>query len=389
MTPLDAPYDAVVAAIGRLDPAVWGASLVELHADLVALVDRIDLGPLFAELDERRRGLLATTREALAQGVQALELPAPLDAWFSRVRLLLEEVTDLLFSDPGEGMRQLGFRVAVEFKPSSLYEPLDAAFDEVVATLDAIPDADLVAAATALRDDLLAALELLEPARLQARLRAAHRRLAEATAASVLPAASALTTARATFRAKVDVAVSTPSGEVARVSARFDAVFAMLESGRGGSIAANLVRRHDEALEALRQAVDAVDVTAAQREWTRLRAQLDRLVPAELLAPEPLTATRVIAACETWRPSARSSAVDERLETFLTTLGPLAQRLDLAFLRFAEELRTAAELLDPLALDQAVIEIIDALRDRARRPRAGAGPRCVARRGLATGRRRR
>lgn len=362
LAPLEGPYDSVVAAVAALDPTRWGEALEDLHAQLAGLIDRVDVGPLFAELDQRRRDLLAAARQALTSGLEQLELPAPLDGWFATVRVLLDEVTGLLFTDPGGGMRQLASRVTTDFAPSSLYQPLESAFEELLATLEQVPAATLLEAATEVRDGIVALLDLLEPERLVARLRAAHRRLVDAAPASAVAALPQLATLRAAFQAKVDAAVSLPAGQVARVSARFDAVATVLDAARPASPVGTLERGHERVLTALREAVDSLDVGAAQREWTRVRGQLDDLLPAPLLDPGPLTMPRVVAALEVWRPSMRAQPLDTKVQAFLDTLAPLATRLDAALDRFADDLGAAFRLLDPLALGGAVGETVDAVR---------------------------
>lgn len=362
LAPLSGPYDTVVAAVAALDPTRWGAALEDLHSQLAALVDRVDVGPLFARLDERRTSLLATARQTLTSGLEQLELPPPLDGWFATVRVLLDEVTALLFSDPGEGLRQLAARVTDDFALSSLYEPLENAFDELLSTLQQLPTGPLLEAATEVRDGIVTVLDLLEPERLLARLRAAHRRLVEAAPTAAVVALPQLAAVQAAFSAKVDAAVSLPAGKVARVRARFDAVATVLDASRPASPLAPLTRGHERVLTALREALDGLDVDAAQREWTRVRAQLDELLPAALLDPGPLTVPRVIAACETWRPSTRAQPLDAKVQAFLDTLAPLAARLDAALEQFAGDLGVAFRLVDPVALGGAVEEIVDAVR---------------------------
>ena len=81
LDPLQGTYDDGVAVIRRLDPEVWGAPLAGLHADLRALSDRLDLGPLFTELNDRRRDLVERARDGLTQSVTAAGLPEPVQGW--------------------------------------------------------------------------------------------------------------------------------------------------------------------------------------------------------------------------------------------------------------------------------------------------------------------
>ncbi|MFD2082915.1 hypothetical protein SAMN05421678_12912 [Actinopolymorpha cephalotaxi] len=362
LTPLQGPYDAALAAVRQLDPAVWGSTLTNLYAELAATVARLDLTPLFQELDQRRRDLLVSVRDQLSLAVHDLGLPEPLAGWLERVWPLLEGITDVLTLDPAAGMRQLSRRVHDGFTPAALYEPLEQVFDQAVATLSAVPAADLVAAATAARDDVLAALDELDPRRLVERLRAAHRRLVDVAPTTLVPPLTGVRALRIAFHAKADAALTTPAGKVAEVDASFDAVLQLLDGGAAASAVATLNGLHEKAMTALTHAVDNLDITQAAAAFDRLKATVDGLVPANLPRTGTLTVPQVIAACETWRPSGRAATLDTRLHAFLDLLVPVADQLEAAFDTFAADLRATAALIDPLALDQAVAEIFEAVR---------------------------
>ncbi|GAA5012400.1 hypothetical protein [Actinopolymorpha pittospori] len=362
LSPLQGPYDDALAAVRTLDPALWGSTLTNLYADLAATVARLDLSPLFDELDQRRRDLLVSFRDSLSLAVHDLGLPQPLAGWLERVWPLLEGITDVLTLDPAAGMAQLSSRVHEGFTPATLYEPLEEVFDQAVATLNAVPAADLVAAATAARDGVVTAMDELDPRRLVARLRAAHRRLVDVAPTTLVPPLSGVRELRVAFHLKVDAAVSTPAGKVAEVDAKFDALLTLLDGGVAASAISTLNAAHDKTMTALNRAVDGLDVTEAAAAFDRLKASVDAFVPANLPRTGDLTAAQVIAACESWRPSGRATVLDTKLHTFLELLVPVADQLETAFDTFAADLRAAAELIDPLALDQAVAAIFEAVR---------------------------
>ncbi len=364
LAPLQGSYDTGVTLVRRLDPDVWGAPLAGLHADLVALADRLDLGPLFTELNDRRRDLVEVAREGLTQAITAVDLPEPLAGWFVRVLPLVTGTTELLTLNPGGFLRELAGSVRVAFPPSALYDPLEEVFGAALATLGSVPAADLVAAATGLRDTVTA-LDELEPAALVTRLRAAHTRLI-GLHGPVLGPLAAVADLKAAFHTRVDVAVSTPAGQVARVDARFDATLALLDGATAGSVARSLVQAQDAALVALARAADALatdpGLAAAQQSFGRLRAGVDALVPPALPRSGPLTADAVLAACEHWRPAVRVVELDGRLAAFAAAVAPAATALDEAFEAFGADLDAIAALIDPLALEPPIAEIFDAVR---------------------------
>jgi hypothetical protein len=364
LAPLQSSYDSAAALVHRLDPDVWGAPLAGLHAELVALADRLDLGPLFTELADRRRALVELARDGLVQAITAADLPEPLAGWFARVLPLVTGVTDVLTLDPGGAVRELRGRVRADLTPSALYAPLEEVFAAALGVLATVPPADLVAAATGLRD-AVTALDELEPQALVIRLRAAHTRLIGLHPPVLAPLADVVRL-RAAFHARVDVAVTTPAGQVARVDARFDAAIALLDGGVAGSVAHRLDQAQDAALTALRRAGDTLvtdpGLAAAQESYGRLRAAVDALVPPGLPRIGPLTADVVLAACEHWRPSVRAGDLDGRLAAFVAALEPGASALDAAFDGFLADLDAIAALIDPLALEPPIAEIFDAVR---------------------------
>ncbi|TQM61941.1 hypothetical protein [Humibacillus xanthopallidus] len=364
LTPLQGTYDDGVAMIHRLDPEIWGAPLAGLHADLTALAERLDLGPLFTELNDRRRDLIERARDGLTQSLTAADLPEPVAGWLTSVMPLVTGTTELVTLEPGAFLRRLSEQVQADFPVSRLYVPLDEVFTSALAALGSVPEGDLVAAATTVRD-AVTTLDDLEPAALLTRLRAAHTRLI-GLHAPVLAPFSATAELQAAFHARVDVAVSTPAGEVARVDARFDAVLSLLTGVTDSTVAHALDSAQDAALIALGNAANELAgdsrLDAAQASFVQLRDAVDALVPPSLPRTGPLTASVVLTACEHWRPSLRAAELDQRLTAFAAALAPVADALGEALDAFADDLDATAELIDPLALEPPIAEVFDAVR---------------------------
>jgi hypothetical protein len=363
LRPLEAPYAEALSLVRRLDPQSWGSQLVALHGELEALVARMDLSPLFGELDQRRRDLFVAARDSVSIAIHEVDLPDPLAEWLARIWSLVGAISDLVLIDPEIAMRDISARIHETLTPAALYEPLEVIFEDVVATLASLPADDLVAAATALRDDLVDVLDQIEPARLLARLRAAHRRLVEASAAMVVPTARAVRDLKASFHAKVSSGGSLPGGVVS-VVVEFDALVSLLDTGQADSLVVTMTNAHDRVLRVLSEALDHLDVREAQAAFDELRSELVSLVPPALASPGPLTVDAVLDAVETWRPSVRATTIDDSLQTLMSRLGPVADQLEEALVRFGAHLRTAVDLVDPLALDQPVAAIFDAMREQ-------------------------
>ena len=91
---------------------------------------------------------------------------------------------------------------------------------------------------------------------------------------------------------------------------------------------------------------------------------IDRLVPAFLRAPEPLTHDAVLAGFAGLRPSAQAHRPEEPARRFLERMQPLAAELEDATDRlFAAFGRTLA-LIDPLQLEDVIGQIFAAVREQ-------------------------
>jgi hypothetical protein len=237
-------------------------------------------------------------------------------------------------------------------KPSSLFQPLDVAFDKLLAVINARPAQDVLGALEAIRQDLGAALPVMNPANIVQAMNEAQGRIA-AVSPAALPGVVTLPGLRASLAAKLSA--STAHGDAkAALLARFDLVLAPLSAGSDNSRMRRLTAAHEALLAALRQRINGLDSSGAQAAFQRLDAQLSRILPAFLRQPTPLDAASVQAGLATLRPSTKAHRIDLAVGRFLDTLKPLQGALDGSIGGFFQEIRQAALMLHPTTLKDAI-----------------------------------
>jgi hypothetical protein len=366
LAPLQALFDGSLGLLNRLDPAQWVAPLNDLYAQIDRLISVVDITPVMDELDRKQRELLGKARDAILNGFDALNLPAPLDGFLAQMRPIIELATDALFGDPDTQLKQIGLAIRQQVRLSTLFAPLDDLFLRLVALVEGVPPADLVTAMNTLRQSIGVGLEVLNPQALIAQLRAAYGRLQEIAPASLLGQTLSLSSLKAYFAVQAETAPPARSGDVLAVSARFDAVLSVTTPGPSGSRYAALAARHARLLDSLRRRINALDHSAASGHYAALRANLDRVLPDFLRQPAPLTHAEILAGLARMRPSAKLAPVEELFTRFLQQLQPYEEAIEPAVNGFFGALREIVLLLNPLSLRDAVASIYAAIRQKTR-----------------------
>lgn len=366
LDPLQAPYNEMMAAVGRLDPAQWTAPLNDLYAQIDRLIDFVDVTPLLEELDRRQRELFANARQAILDAIDGLDLPEPLSTFFDQLRPTLEAMTDAIFGDPGTELPSLSTDLAAQFRPTSLFAPLDLAFDELMELIESVPAAPLTETLNAVREGVGLGLLRLDPGDAIDQLRAAQERLAGLAPPVLLGTPLSLPRLKLIFEARAEVAPPERQGDVLAVSARFDAVASLVTSPAPTQPFVQLTQRHNELLNALRRRINGLDVSGAEEAYANLRQNLDRLIPDFLRQAAPLTHADILAGLATMRPSTRAAKVDRVVERFLREVQPLQDALASTTEGFFDSIREVMQLINPLSLREAVAEIYDALRAKVR-----------------------
>jgi hypothetical protein len=362
LEPLKQPYAQMMATINRANPDVWVQPLRVLHTEIDRLVTLIDITPLLDTLEQKERDLFKQARDGLAAALAGVHLPAPLDTFLDSMKALMLGLADAVFADPDGSLRQFNLALGSSVKPSTLFQPLDMAFDRLLAAVEGLPQADVLAALEALRSGLGTALPALNPAAVTKAMREAQSRL-DALSPGALAGVVALPALRARLEARLDLSAGNDAAKVS-LRARFDLVLAPLSPADDASRLQRLDTRVRALAAALRQRINGLDASGAQAAYARLDANLARLLPDFLRQSQPLTFADVRAGLATLRPSTKARRIDLAVERFLADLAPLQGALDDAVNGFFGEIRNAALMLHPAGLKDAVAGVYATLRSK-------------------------
>lgn len=362
LEPLQEPYQRMLQTIERANPDVWVEPLRVLHAEIERLIKLVDITPLLSTLEQKQRDLFAQARQAIADSVSAVHLPAPLDTFHAQMTTLIVGITDAIFADPDGTLRQINLSLSASMRPSTLFDPLDQVFDRLLAAVETLPADDVLRALEAIRQGLGAALPAMDPANIVRGMRVAQGRLAALSPSSVAGVV-ALPELRARLAGRLSL--STVNGDAgASLLARFDLTLAPLDLTSDAARLRRLSTAHAALVTALRQRINALDTSTAQREFQRLQTGLGRILPPFLRQPTPLAMADVRAGLATLRPSLKARRIDLAVDRFLSQLAPLQSALDSAVDGFFQEIRQAALALHPGELKDAVADVYASLRAR-------------------------
>ena len=360
LAPLQAPYQQMMHQLDRANPDVWVQPLRSLHGEIDRLVTLIDITPLLTTLEQKERELFTQARNALAGAMDSLHLPPPLDTFLDTMKALVLGLSDAVFGDPDGSLRRFNLTLAGSVRPSSLFQPLDLAFDRLLAAVEGLAPADVLAALEALRSGLGSALPAMNPAAVLRTMRAAQARLA-VLSPSALAGVVALPGLRAGLDAKLELSAGHAAAKTS-LQARFSLVLAPIDLDDDGSRLRRLQASHESLVTALRQRINGLDGSGAQAAYARLDAGLSRLLPAFLRQPQPFTMADVQAGLAALRPSAKARRLDAATDRFLAQLKPLQAALDDSVNGFFNQVRQAALVLHPGGLKAAVAGVYTTLR---------------------------
>ncbi|HLL54859.1 MAG TPA: hypothetical protein VK447_14995, partial [Myxococcaceae bacterium] len=158
--------------------------------------------------------------------------------------------------------------------------------------------------------------------------------------------------------------VAPPGNQAAAVSllARFDLVLQPVRIDVDASRLRRLQTSHDNLVTALRLKINALQATGAEAAYTRLDANLGRLLPAFLRQSEPLTYEQIRAGLMTLRPSTKARRLDTSLDLFLAQLKPMESALNPAINGFFRTIKDTALIIHPAMLKEAVTGVYDTVR---------------------------
>jgi hypothetical protein len=362
LDPLQAPYNQMMQTIQRASPDVWVQPLRALYTEIDRLIALIDITPLLTTLEKKEKELFTQAQKTISEALDAVHLPAPVDAFYAQMKTLMLGLTDAIFGDPDGTLHQVNLTLATSVRPSTLFQPLDIAFDRLVAMVDGLPADQIVAALEAIRQHIGAALPGMDPANILATMRSAQGRISAISPAG-LPGIVALPAMRASLGVQLSLSSDNRAAK-ASLLARFDAVLAPIDLSVDSSRLRQLTTSHQALATALRQRINGLDSSGAQAAFERLIAGLARLLPDFLRQSTPLDLAAVHTGLATLRPSTKARRIDLAVDRFLANLAQLQSALGDTVTGFFQEIRKAALVLHPGGLKEAVADVYTALRQK-------------------------
>ncbi|MFH7245297.1 MAG: hypothetical protein ACHWZW_20870 [Spirulina sp.] len=366
LDPLQSPYDQMLQVVNRLNPDQWVAPLHDLYAYIDQLISYVDITPLMEQLETQRQELFAKAREAILSGLDAVNLPAPLDQFWAAIRTVLGGFTDAIFGDPETELRQLSIEVRSQFRLSSLFTPLDAVFDRLIGLLDQVPQTPLVDTLNAIREGIGIALHSLDPMVVQQRLRQGQQWLESLNPAGRFSTTLQLPQVQAQFTLQVAGAPAGQAAAITTLTAQITTLAGEFGLGRAGSPLSRLAQRHQQLMTTLRHKINGLNLDAVKPAYARLKDSLEQRLPDFLRLPTPLTYGDVKAGLASLRPAALTQRLDRAVDRFLQQLAPLEAALEPAVNGFFAGLRDTLMLINPLTLKDAVADIYATVRSKVR-----------------------
>lgn len=358
------PYAQMMAVVERVNPDVWVQPLRTLYTEIDKLLGYVDITPVLDTLEAKEKELFAQARQAIVSGLDSVNLPAPLDTFYAQLKTVTLALTDAVFGDPEAGIRQVNVSIQNSVKLSTLFEPLDLVFDRLLQALDGAPHADLVSVMEGLRTGIGVALHAIDPRNILRQLREGQGKLADLSPARAAAAIPALPALRASLSAQLELAP--PGNQAAAVSllARFDLVLQPVRIDVESSRLRQLQASHEALVDTLRLKINSLESTGAEAAYTRLDANLGRLLPAFLRQSEPLAYDQIRAGLAELRPSNKARRLDASLELFISRLKPMESALDPAINGFFQMIKDALLIIHPAMLKDAVSGIYDTIRTK-------------------------
>lgn len=363
LDPLQAPYDQVMQTINKVNPDVWIQPLRPLHTEIDRLVNLIDITPLLVQLEDKEKQLFAEVNQSVFDALDSVQLPAPLDAFYDQIKILIQSLSDALFGDPDGTLRNFSVGLSDSLRPSMLFQPLDAAFDQLLAAINTLPADQVLSVLETLRSGLGTVLPAMDPNNVIQGLREAEARLDDMSPANLAIGAVRLPALKAQLEISFEAHTEHASLQ-ASLLAQFDVSMAPLQFNDVNSGLYQLHQSHQQLVTSLHQQVNNLDAQDAQLAYRRLNTNLRRLLPDFLLQTTPLQISDVQASLAGLRPSAKARRLDSAVDRFIAEVKPLESALETSMNGFFGEIRQAARMLYPGDIKDAVADVYQTLRDK-------------------------
>lgn len=370
LAPLTQPFEGALAQVNRLDPGVLVEPLRDLYAELDRLLGFIDITPVLDDLDRRQRELYSDLRQTILSSIDSLTLPEPLAGFFANLRPVMEALTSALFDDPDSQLRTVSLDISTRVRLRTLFEPLDSLFSELTSIIESAPSEEIVQAFNAIRTAIGVGPDLLNPHNLLDFFRARLSQLEDIAPRKLFVLPMRLPALKAAFEARAAAAPTGLQGAVAGVNARFEVSLQLFSPTAPESVLREISTMHDALLASLRGSVismtGASGLGSVEASYARLRDQLDRVLPAFLRSPTPITFADVLEGLNALRPSRKAVELESFINRFLGRLRPMEDALEPAMNSVFASIRQAVLILSPLSIKDAVAEIYTAIREKYR-----------------------
>jgi hypothetical protein len=357
LDPLEPPYQAIVSVIQQLDPSRLTAPLNDLYAQINKLIGFVDVTPLLNELDKRQRAMLAAARNGLLNAFDSLHLPEPLAGFLKGLRPVLEAMTDALFSTPDEVLKSLSIDLPKHVKLTSLFEPLDQVFDDLMGMVRSVPADALTTAMETIRQSLGIGLKVIDPGNIIRGFRTAQGLASELSPSILLGMPLSLPSFKLQFQASVEGAPAGHEAAIAATLVEFDVAIQVTD-------VTTLTAAHRSLATSLARRINALNASGAEGAYGSLRESLDRLLPDFLRQSTPLTYEGVLTGVESLRPSRHAGQLEDLVSMFFQKLTPIQAAIQPAIDGFFQAIRDTVNLLNPLSIKDSVAAIYDTIRQK-------------------------
>lgn len=367
LQPLKDPYNTMKGAIERLNPDTLVAPLHSLYQKIDQLINVVDVTPVLDELDQRQKQLFSNIRDAILNALDNLELPEPLSSFFNDIRQLLAVMTDAIFGDPDNEIKNINLELeSKNVQINKLFEPLDSVFSRLLNMIESIDQSTLTGTINTIRETIGTGLEALDPSTIIDGFRNGQNRLSELSPPILLGLPLGLPGLKLLFETKTATAPPEHQSAIETTLERFNAIYQSVDPELTESTINRLTQTHEDLWNALRLKINELDATDIGNAYASLRNSLERVLPDFLRNPNTLTYSDVLSGFYSIRPSAKAEKIKRVLERYIQQINPIQEELEPAINSFFQNIRNILLLINPLSIKNAIADFYGTIREKVR-----------------------
>jgi hypothetical protein len=364
LDPLQTPYETLLVAINRLDPLNWTAPLQSIYERIQDGLAAIDFKPVFNRLDVLQKEIHNTITTTILNTLDDINLPAPLDAFFTGLRPIFDRITDTIFNQTETELKNINDYIQANIDPMMVLAPLDAAFDKLSSVIDSIPEQQLTIAMNAIRESIGVGVYSLDPQQIHDRFRQGQRQLNMLAPINMLEEALQIESLGQLFDEKTAAASDQYKEVIQSIKVQFDTLSAMLDPSAPDSPYQRLAHRHVELVNLFFQEIDALNPDDALTLYVRLRKKIEHLLPDFLRSTTSLTYDDIKAGIDALRPSSKAVKLSQIFDDFFSKMQEFESQmtpvLDDLFLTIKEILTP----VNPLFIKQGIEDIYSTIDEK-------------------------